>query len=138
MAEKVTENEIPNCIDTTGISSFYEGPTLTALGSTFALNKLQQKWINTFGYNGSHMILLGLEVHCYKRCFAIIKKKTEKTKQKKNLLASLRNMIPCIQEVTIRGKTCFIYVMCARCKTLCSSNGMGYEQSLTFISIYQN
>ena len=64
MKEKVTENEIPNCIDTTGMSSFYEGPTLTALGSTFALNKLQQKWINIFGYNGSHMILLGLEVHC--------------------------------------------------------------------------
>ena len=75
LAEKVTENEIPNCNDTTGMSSFYEGPTLTALGSTFALNKLQQKWINTFGYNGSHMILLGLEVHCYKRYFAIMKKK---------------------------------------------------------------
>ena len=98
LSRKVAENEIPNCIDTTGMSPFYEGATLTAVGSTFALNKLQQKWINTFGYNGTRMILLGLEIHCYKRCFAIMKKKTEK----KSLLDSLRNMILCIQEVTIK------------------------------------
>ena len=82
----MAENKIPNCIDTTGMSSSYEGATLTALGSTFALNKLQQKWINTLGYNGTHMILLGLEIHCYKICFAVMKKKQKNnnTKAKKN------------------------------------------------------
>ena len=148
MAEKVSENEIPNCTDTTGISSFYEGATLTALGSTFALNNLQQKWINTLGYNGNHMILLGLEVHCYKRCFAIMKKTHKKNKTRK----TEKNTITCLTtkyepmhtrsdnqtDPEIHGKMCFIYVLCARCKTLCSSNSMGYEQSLTFISIYQN
>ena len=105
MAEKVSENKIPNCTDTTGISSFYEGATLTALGSTFALNNSPQKWINTLGYTGNHMILLGLEVHCYKRCFAIMKKnkKKKQERQKKTLLlASLRNMNLCIQEATIK------------------------------------
>ena len=49
------------------------------------------------------MVLVGLEVHCYKRCFAIMNKKQKKTIEKKtNLLASLRNMILCIQEVTIK------------------------------------
>ena len=51
------------------------------------------------------MILLGVEVHCYKRCFAIMKKKqkkTRKTEKKTLLLASLRNMNLCIQEATIK------------------------------------
>ena len=90
-------------IESTGMSVYYVCATLTVLGSTFSLDKLQ--W-----YPRCIMIHLGLEVHCDKRCFSI-------PEDKKLSFASLRNMILNEQEVTVKliqkfmGK-CVSFMLC--------------------------